>query len=75
VGERFGIAHRWGRRDREGSEHAGERNDTDRPGPWGNKRERGRESALELASTGGARLSGTEGVRARARAWDWAGLG
>jgi hypothetical protein len=40
VGERLGTADRWGRRDREGNEHAGERNDTDRPGPWGSERER-----------------------------------
>jgi hypothetical protein len=32
VGERLGMADRWGRRDREGSEGAGERNDADRPG-------------------------------------------
>jgi hypothetical protein len=41
VGERLGTAHRWGRRDKEGSERAGERNGTDSPGPRGSERERG----------------------------------
>jgi hypothetical protein len=64
VGGRLGTTDRWGRRDREGSEGAGERNDADRPSPRGSERERGgREGALELAPTGGARLSGTEGAR------------
>jgi hypothetical protein len=35
------------------------------------ERERGREGALELAPIGRARLSGTEGARARARAGGW----
>jgi hypothetical protein len=39
VGERFGTANRWGRRDRERSEGAGERNGADRPGPRGSERE------------------------------------
>jgi hypothetical protein len=60
VGDKLGAADRWGRQDREGSEHASERNGADRPGPRGSERERGREGALELAPTGGARLSGTE---------------
>jgi hypothetical protein len=70
VGERLGTADRWGRRDREGSERAGERNGADRPGPRGSERERergGREGAWELAPTGGAHLSGTEGARAHTR--------
>jgi hypothetical protein len=66
VGERLGTSNRWGRRDREGSERAGEINGADRPSPRG--RERGSEGSLELAPTGGARLSGTEVMRARARA-------
>jgi hypothetical protein len=43
VGERLGMTDRWGRRDREGSEGAGERNGVNRPGPRGSERERGRE--------------------------------
>jgi hypothetical protein len=39
VGERLGTADRWGRRDREGSERASERNGTDRLGPRGSERE------------------------------------
>jgi hypothetical protein len=39
------------------------------------ERERGRESALELASTGGARLSGTEGARAGLSGPVWAEIG
>jgi hypothetical protein len=66
MGERLGTADRWGRRDREGSERAGERNGAEKPGPRGSERERGREGALELAPTGGARLSSTEVTRARA---------
>jgi hypothetical protein len=65
MGERLGTTDRWGRRDREGNEHAGERNSTDRPSPW--DRERGREGALKVAPTGRTRLSGREGERARAR--------
>jgi hypothetical protein len=75
VGERLGTTDWWGRRDRERSEGAGERNDADRPGPWGIERERGREGALELAPTGGARLSGTEGVRAGLSGPVWAEIG
>jgi hypothetical protein len=41
VGARLGTADRWGRRDKEGSERAGERNCADRPGPQGSERERG----------------------------------
>jgi hypothetical protein len=39
VGKRLGTADRWGRRDREGSKRAGERNGADRPGPRGSERE------------------------------------
>jgi hypothetical protein len=60
----WGRADRWGRRDRERNEHAGERNDADRLGPRGSEREG--ERARGLAPIGGARLSGTEGARARA---------
>jgi hypothetical protein len=45
VGERLGTADRWGRRDTEGSERTGERNDTDRPRQWGSEREKGGERA------------------------------
>jgi hypothetical protein len=65
VGGRLGTVDRWDRRDREGSERASERNGADRPGPRA-ARERGREGALELASTGGARLAGA-GARGGAR--------
>jgi hypothetical protein len=41
----------------------------DRPAPQSSERERGREGARELAPTGGVRLSGVEGARARARGW------
>ena len=74
VGKRLGTADRWGRRDREGSKRAGERNGADRPGPRA-ARERGREGALELAPTGGARLSGTEGARAGLSGPIWAEIG
>jgi hypothetical protein len=40
VSERLGTADRWGRRDTEGSEHAGERNGADKHGPQA-ARERG----------------------------------
>jgi hypothetical protein len=75
VGERLGTDDRWGRRDREGSKRAGERNGADRPGPRGSERERGREGALELAPTGGAHLSGTEDARAGLSGPTWAELG
>ena len=39
VGEMLGTTDRWGQQDREGSERAGERNDADRPSPWGSERE------------------------------------
>jgi hypothetical protein len=39
VGERLETADRWGWRDREGSERAGERNGADRPGSRGRERE------------------------------------
>ena len=61
MGERLGTTDRWGRGDREQNERVDERNNVDRPDPRG--RERGREGALELATTGGARLSGTESAR------------
>jgi hypothetical protein len=64
----WGRADRWGRRDREGSGRACERNDADKPGPRGNKTERGRE---------GARV-GTEGARVRGAGLSgptWAELG
>jgi hypothetical protein len=67
----WGRADRWGRWDRERSEHAGERNDVDRLGPRGSEREIGREGAL-VGAKSGARLSSTEGARARARAGGWA---
>jgi hypothetical protein len=44
------------------------RETADKPGPLGSERDGGREGARELAPTGGTRLSGTEGARARARA-------
>jgi hypothetical protein len=47
VGERLGMTDRWGQWDREGSEHAGERNGADMPGPWGSERERDRERERE----------------------------
>jgi hypothetical protein len=61
-------ANRWGRRGREGSGHACERNGADKPGPLGSRRKRGIEGARGLAPTGGTRLSGTEGALTRARA-------
>jgi hypothetical protein len=62
--ERLGTADRCGRRDREGTEHAGERNDTDRPGPRGSEREgdRGR------AGVGANRRGPPVRHRGRARA-------
>jgi hypothetical protein len=76
VDGRLRTADRWGRRDRE-RERAGvaENNGVDRVGPQ--NRERGREGALRVAPTGGTRLSGRGGARARARAgWaKWADLG
>jgi hypothetical protein len=75
VGERLGTADMWGQRDREGSERASERNGADRPHPRGSERERGREGALDLAPTGGARLSGTEVTRAGLSGLTWAELG
>jgi hypothetical protein len=66
VGERLGITNRWGRRDRERVGVGGERRR--QLGPT-EQQEREGVSALGLApSTGGARLSSTEGARA------WAGL-
>jgi hypothetical protein len=46
--------------------HAHERNGADRLTPQNSEREIGREEVRESAPTGGAHLSGTEGVRARA---------
>jgi hypothetical protein len=62
----WGQADRWGQRDRERSGRTSERNGEDRPGPRG--REREGERARGLAPTGGALLSVTLGVRARAHA-------
>jgi hypothetical protein len=76
VGERLGTANRWGRRDREREWARGKRT---APTTRRHRAAREREgvSALGLAPTGGARLSGTEGARARAGlsglVWaDWA---
>jgi hypothetical protein len=69
VGERLGMADRWGRRDREGSEHTGERNGVDRPGPRGSERERGGERRAGV----GADRRGPP-VRHRGRAGTGAGL-
>jgi hypothetical protein len=60
----WGRASRWSRRDREKSGHVGWHRQT---WPMG-QLEREGERARGLAPTGGARLSGTEGARARARA-------
>jgi hypothetical protein len=49
------------------------RNGADRSAPQSSERERGREGVRGLAPTGGVRLSGTEGARARPRTR--AGLG
>jgi hypothetical protein len=65
VGERLGTAHRWGQRDRERVGARGE-NDADTSAPHSSEREREGVSALGLASTSGARLSGTEGAWVRA---------
>jgi hypothetical protein len=67
VGERLGMADKWGRRDRE-RERVGARqkNGADSSAPQSSEREG--VSALGLMPTGRARLSGTEGTRARARA-------
>jgi hypothetical protein len=62
VDERLGTADRWGRRDRK-REGAGEKNGVNSSAPQSSERE----GALELAPTGGARLSGTVGVQAHAR--------
>jgi hypothetical protein len=84
VGERLGMADRWGRRDREGSEGTGERNDVDRPGPWGSERERerGRERACwswrrQAGPTCQALRAHRHGARARAGlSWRvWAEIG
>jgi hypothetical protein len=65
VGERLGMTDRWGRRDRErgcgGKERRRQLSPTE-------QREREGVSALRLAPTGGARLSGTQGARAGLRA-------
>jgi hypothetical protein len=66
MGERLGTTDRWGRRDRE-REGAGKKERRRQLGPT-EQREREGVSALGLAPTGGAHLSGTEGARA------WAGL-
>jgi hypothetical protein len=48
------------------------RNGADRLAPQSSDRERGTEDVYELAPTGGARLSRTEGTQAQARAGGWA---
>jgi hypothetical protein len=62
MGGRLGMTDRWARQDRERA-GTGKRNGADRSTPQSSERER--ESALRLAPTGGARLSGIEGTRAR----------
>jgi hypothetical protein len=71
VGERLGTADRWGRRDRERSERAGERNGTDRPGPRGSERERGERGRVGV---GADRRGRPVRHRGRAGARAWAGL-
>jgi hypothetical protein len=67
VGTRLRMADRWGWRNRErGRARTAENNSANRVGP--RDRERGREGALRVAPTGGTRLSGRGGARARARA-------
>jgi hypothetical protein len=72
MGKRLGTADRWGRRDREGSERVGERNDADRPGPWGSERERGGERARWSwrRQTGPA----CQALRSRGRSRAWSGI-
>jgi hypothetical protein len=71
VGERLGMADRWGRQDKESEGARGGENGTDSSAPQSSEREREGVSTLGLAPIGEARLSGTEGARARARA-GWA---
>jgi hypothetical protein len=76
VGERLGAADRWGRRGREGSEHVGERNGADRPGP---RSARERDGERGRAGVGADRRGPPVRHRGRAgtgaRAGGWAGLG
>jgi hypothetical protein len=67
VGERLGTNDRWGRRDKDReSGRGGGKNGADSSAPQSSEREG--VNALGLAPTGGARLLGTEGARARAGA-------
>jgi hypothetical protein len=67
VGERLGTADRWGRRDRKRESWCGGRERHRQLGPTKQRESEG-VSELGLASTGGARLSGTKGARTRTRA-------
>jgi hypothetical protein len=70
VGRRLGTADRWGRRDKRGKRARGREKLRRQAWPTG-QRERGggREGALELVPTGGARLSGTEVTRLSGPVW------
>jgi hypothetical protein len=79
VGERLGTSNRWGRRDREGSERAGEINGADRPSPRGRERGGVRARWSWRRQAGPAyqapRSCGRGHVRARLSGPTWAELG
>jgi hypothetical protein len=78
MGERLGTADRWGRRDREGSERAGERNGAEKPGPRGSEREGGERARWSWRRQAGPAYQAPRS-RGRARAGlsgpTWAELG
>jgi hypothetical protein len=75
VGERLGTTDRWGRRDRERERERGGKRTVPTARPHREARGRGGVSALGLAPTGGARLSGTECARAGLSGPVWAEIG
>jgi hypothetical protein len=65
MGERLGTTDRWGQQDREGNEHAGERNSTDRPGKRDRERDRGGAQGCADRRDPPVRQRGRAGARAR----------